>query len=105
MDLFCLVLVNPSDKEVLRGGKQGDPPSSGVDGEWDWVKKIMATAASGSEAAAGSARSATTSMFASVALVHGGPHRESGVSGVHRIPHIRWHPETWRVGVGESFPH
>ena len=31
---------NPSDKEVLRGGKKGDPPSSGVDGEWDWVKKI-----------------------------------------------------------------
>ena len=47
---------NSSDKEVLRGGKQGDPPSSGMDGEWDWVKKIMATAASGSEAAAGSAR-------------------------------------------------
>ena len=47
---------NSSDKEVLRGSKQGDPPSSGVDGEWDWVKKIMATAASGSEAAAGSAR-------------------------------------------------
>ena len=52
----CRCFSNPSDKEVLRGDKQGDPPSNGVDGERDWVKKIMATAASGSEAAAGSAR-------------------------------------------------
>ena len=48
--LFCVCrcFSNPSDKEVLRGGKQGGPPSSGMDREWDWVKKIMATAASGS---------------------------------------------------------